>query len=201
MTNDTDKGSQAEGLAEQASARTQDAVSIAQDKVGELREQGSVQLRDQFDRRSAEAGAQVRSVAQALRRASNDVRSEGNANAARLTGKTSDRIERFGVYLEQKSAGELMGDLETFARRRPWMLAGIGMLVGVAAARFMKASSEQRYDGHLRTNGQWPSRVGTKRAARYGQAGAGDDELFEESASGPGSRQDPHAREAYVGAR
>jgi hypothetical protein len=38
-----------------------------------------------------------------------------------------------------------MRDVESFARRRPWMLAGVGLLAGVAAARFIKASSEQRY--------------------------------------------------------
>ena len=41
-----------------------------------------------------------------------------------------------------------MRDVEDFARRRPWMLAGLGMLGGVAAARFVKASSEQRYSDY-----------------------------------------------------
>ena len=35
------------------------------------------------------------------------------------------------------------------------MLAGVGMLAGVAAARFMKASSEQRYGDYRRTSPQW----------------------------------------------
>jgi ElaB/YqjD/DUF883 family membrane-anchored ribosome-binding protein len=133
------------GLTDQASEKVQDAASAAQEKASELREQGSARLRDQFDQRSNEAGSQVRSLADALRRSSSDLSNEGNSGGARLAEQAADRIERVGSYLEQKRGDELMRDIETFARRRPWMLAGIGVLAGIAGARFMKASSEQRY--------------------------------------------------------
>ncbi len=151
----------------------QDAAAVAQEKASELREQGSARLRDQFDQRSTAAGAQVRSLAEALRRSGHDLSNEGNSNAAQLTGGAADRIERVGSYLEQKSGGEVMRDVETFARRRPWMLAGIGMLAGMAAARFLKASSEQRYDFHRQTNAQWPNGApaATERPGSYGQRG------------------------------
>ena len=63
-----------------------------------------------------------------------------------MTEGAADRIERFGGYLEQTSGDELLRDVEDFARRRPWMVAGIGLVVGLAASRFLKASSERRYD-------------------------------------------------------
>lgn len=158
MTQATDEMDQQEGLADRASAKVQDAASVAQEKASELREQGSARLRDQFDQRSSQAGSQVRSLAEALRRGGNDLSNEGNSNAAQLTGQAADRIERLGNYLEQKRGDELMHDIETFARRRPWLLAGLGMLAGVAAARFMKASSEQRYGDYRRSSQQWPTR-------------------------------------------
>ena len=40
-----------------------------------------------------------------------------------------------------------MRDIETFARRQPWLLAGLGVLAGATAARFMKASSVRRSGG------------------------------------------------------
>src|SRR5215211_2279503 len=144
-----DETSQQEGLAGQATAKVEDAASVAQEKAFELREQGSARLRDQFDERS---------IAKALRRSGNELGNEGNRNASQLTTRTADRIERVGRYLEEKSGDELMREIETFARRRPWMLAGIGMVAGVAAARFMKASSEQRYGDYRRSSGQWPTR-------------------------------------------
>ena len=153
-----DERGQQEGLASQATARVEDAASAAQEKASELREQSSARLRDQFDQRSTQAGSQVRSLAKALRRSGDELGNEGNSSAAQLTTRAADRIERVGSYLEQKSGDELMRDIEMFARRRPWMLAGIGMVTGVAAARFMKASSEQRYGDYRRSSGQWPTR-------------------------------------------
>ena len=152
---------QQEGLKEQASTKVQEAASVAQEKASEVREQGSARLRDQFDQRSTQAGSQVRSLAEALRRSGNDLQSEGNSGAAQLPNQTADRLERLGSYLEEMSGDDVMRDIESFARRRPWMLAGVGLLAGVAAARFMKASSEQRYNDYRRSNqpGYFPSEL------------------------------------------
>jgi ElaB/YqjD/DUF883 family membrane-anchored ribosome-binding protein len=209
MTQATDEAGR-QGLADQASAKAQDAASTAQEKAFELREQGAVRLRDQFDQRSTQAGSQVRSLAEALRRSGNDLSDEGNSNAAQLTGPAADRIERVGSYLEQKSGDELMRDIETFARKRPWMLAGIGMLAGMAAARFIKASSERRYrDDRSRSQQQWPTRADVTPSSRAGAYGA--DELgrgsygAEQATVGsdpPGAvGDDPLARDPYAGTR
>jgi ElaB/YqjD/DUF883 family membrane-anchored ribosome-binding protein len=168
-----DETSQQEGLASQATAKVEDAASAAQEKASELREQSSARLRDKFDQRSTQAGSQVRSLAKALRRTGNELGKEGKSSASQLTTRAADQIERVGSYLEQKSGDELMRDIETFARRRPWMLAGIGMVAGVAGARFMKASSEQRYGDYRRSSEQSPTRpdVPNSPASRsYGQA-------------------------------
>jgi len=201
---------QQEGLASQASAKVEDAASLAQDKASELREQGSARLRDQFDERSTKAGSQVRSLAAELRRSGNALSDEDNGNASQLITQAADRIERVGSYLERKSGDELMRDLETFARRRPWMLAGIGMVAGVAAARFMKASSEQRYDNSRRSSGQWPTRPGAQNStasASQGQAQLPSGSAKREAeatarADVPGARGDePLVPDPYAGAR
>ncbi|HEX5467903.1 MAG TPA: hypothetical protein VFW80_02525 [Gaiellaceae bacterium] len=140
-----DPASRDQGLTEQASEKVQEATSVAQEKASEFREQGSARLRDQVDQRSTQVGSQARSLAEALRRSGNDLGNEGNGNAAQLANQVADRVEGVGSYLERVSGDDVMRDVESFARRRPWMLAGLGLLAGVAAARFMKASSEQRY--------------------------------------------------------
>ena len=159
MTHVTDEAGGQQGLTDRTSAKVQDAASAAQEKASELREQGSARLRNQFDQRSTRVGTQARSLAEALRRSGNDLDGEGSPNVSHLATQAADRIERLASYLEQKSGDELTRDVEAFARRRPWMLAGLGMLAGVAAARFMKASSEQRY-GHSRRPAaqEWPTR-------------------------------------------
>jgi ElaB/YqjD/DUF883 family membrane-anchored ribosome-binding protein len=207
MTETTDASAE-QGLTDQASAKVQDAASAAQEKASELREQGSARLRDQFDQRSNRAGSQVRSLAEALHRSGNDLSSEGNARGARLAEQAADRIDRFGGYLEQKSGDELMRDIETFARRRPWILAGLGLLAGVAAARFVKASSEQRYGDYRRTTGQqWPTRqglVGTSGAYGRGELGGGGygaDARVVDSDVPSALSDDPLARDPYASTR
>lgn len=191
MSQATDETSPQEGLKDQASAKVQDAASVAQEKASELRERGSARLRNQFDQRSGRAGTQMRSLAAALRRSGKDLSNEGNSNAAQLTDQAADRLERLGGYLEQKSGEELMRDIETFARRRPWMLAGLGMLGGVAAARFMKASSEQRYENYRQTAQQWPVR-----------SGGFDDQPEIRRSEVPGALgDDPLARDPYAATR
>jgi len=203
-----DETSQQEGLAGQATAKMEEAASAAQDKASELREQGSARLRDQFDQRSTQAGSQVRSLAKALRRSGNELGNEGNRNASQLTIRAADGIERVGSYLEEKSGDELMRDIEAFARRRPWMLAGIGMAAGVAAARFMKSSSEQRYGEYRRSTGQWPTRPDVPNVAASGsyeqaqlpsEAATPRDEV---GANMPGAgSDDPLERDPYAGTR
>ena len=56
-------------------------------------------------------------------------------------------MDRLGEYLQRADGDELLRDVERFARRRPWMIAGLGLLGGLAASRFLKASSERRYSG------------------------------------------------------
>jgi ElaB/YqjD/DUF883 family membrane-anchored ribosome-binding protein len=194
MTQATGQAAGQQGLSDHASEKVQDAAASAQEKAVELREQGSARLREQFDQRSTQAGSQVRSFADALRRGARDLEGEGNASGARLAGQAANRVEHLGSYLEQKSGDELMRDVETFARRRPWMLAGLGMLAGVAAARFMKASSEERYGAYQQ---QSPTRS-TRHPREISSGGYGEGP----GADVPSTRgDDPLARDPDAGSR
>jgi len=142
----SDVGNQ--GLVGQATDRAQEAASVAQEKAADLKQQGGARLRDQLDERSTAAGSQARAVASQLRSSSDNVRGEGNDGAARLLDGAAGQIDRLGGYLEQKSGDEMMRDVENMARRRPWLIAGAGLIAGIAVARFVKASSEDRYRNH-----------------------------------------------------
>ena len=133
------------GLTDKASASVQDAASTAQEKVGELKERGQHRLADQLDERSTKAGSQARTMARAIRQSSEQLRQDGNDMPAQMAEQAADRIDRLGSYLEDKGGSDMLRDVEDFARRRPWFVAGIGLVAGLAASRFMKASSERRY--------------------------------------------------------
>lgn len=135
-----------EGLVGEAASQVQDAAASAQQKAVELKEQGRSKLGETLDQRTTQAGAQAKQMAQALRRTGEQLREQGEGqNVAGVTAGAADRIERLGGYLERASGDELLRDAEDFARRRPWVVAGFGLAVGMAASRFLKASSERRY--------------------------------------------------------
>ena len=150
----TVEGTDQEGQIGQASTQVQEAASTAQERAVEFKEQGKSRLGEKLDQRTNEAGVQARKMAQALRRSGEQLSNEGDGQqAAELAEGAADRIERLGGYLERTSGAELVRDVEDFARRRPWMVAGMGLVAGLAASRFLKASAERRYEGSAQPDG------------------------------------------------
>lgn len=120
----------------------------AQEQVGEAAQKGRGMLRRQVDERSTMAGRQATSAAETLRQTASQMREEGDPQKARMASfadQGADRLERVGGYLTDADADELLGRAEDMARQQPWLIAGAGLLVGIAAARVLKASSTDRY--------------------------------------------------------
>jgi hypothetical protein len=137
-----------EGLVDQAKSELGDVASDVHDKAVVLKDQGRRKLGETLDRRTTEVGGQARQAAQVLRQSSTQLANGGERSSeqvAHFTEMAADQVERFGGYLQRASGEELLRDAEDFARRRPWMVAGFGLLAGLAASRFLKASSERRY--------------------------------------------------------
>lgn len=144
-------------LASQADQRTGDGQSMAgqaqqkvQEKAQEVRGQLSSRVREQVDTRSTQAGEQVGSVADAMRRTGQTLRDEGNEAPAKVTDAVAERADRLGGYLRDSNADRILRDVEDLARRRPWMFAAGGLALGLLASRFLKASSGGRYESRNR---------------------------------------------------
>jgi hypothetical protein len=129
----------------QGGSTMEQAREQVSEKAGEAREKATSALSTQADERSTQAGEQIRSFGQALRRTGDQLREEGNDRPAQFAEQAASRIEELGGYLERTNGETLLRDVEQFGRRRPWAIAGIGLLAGLAASRVLKASSEQRY--------------------------------------------------------
>ena len=124
-------------------SRAQEEV---QEKTSELRVEAGSRLREQIDSRSTEVGRQIQSVGEALNRSSDQLRTKHEDMQAELLDQVARRAEEFGGYLESVNADRMLSDIEDFARRRPWLAASAGLLAGFVASRFLKASSERRYE-------------------------------------------------------
>ena len=128
---------------EELVSSTQEQLST---KARELGEDLSFQVREQLDQRSSQAGEQVQAVGHALQSGVEQLRSEGKDVPARVMTQVAERAEDLGTYLQSAQADRMLTDLERFARRRPWVTAGIGVAAGFVASRFVKASADRRYD-------------------------------------------------------
>ena len=143
---DTASDTGREGSVDQEAAQGQGAAASAQEKALELKSKGRSKLGETLDERTTQVGEQARRMAQALRQSGEQMRVQGDGHqAAGIAEGAADRIERLGGYLEETSGNDLLRDVEDFARRRPWVVAGIGVVAGLAGSRFLKASSERRY--------------------------------------------------------
>jgi hypothetical protein len=132
------------GVTEQAQEKLGQATETAQAKAQEATQQAKGRLREQVDQRSTQAGDQLTTHAQDIRSISEQLREQGKDQPAKLAEQAADRVERMGGYLAEKDADTILSDVEDLARRNPMAVVAGGIALGFVAARFLKASSEQR---------------------------------------------------------
>jgi hypothetical protein len=137
--------STAEQTKEQAKEKAGQVAGQAQEKAQEAAGQAKGRAREEIDKRSTEAGQQVKTTADDLRSVGEQLRSQGKETPAKYADQAAERVQRLGGYLEDADADRILGDVEDFARRQPWAVVAGGLALGFAAARFMKASSSDRY--------------------------------------------------------
>ena len=125
---------------EQAHEKAQEAASKATD-----------QARTQIDQRSTELGERVRSTADDIRTVGEQLREQGKDQPAKVADQAAHHAERVGRWLRDSDSDKLLSDVEEFGRKKPWALALGGLAIGIAASRFLKASSTQRYQQRQRT--------------------------------------------------
>lgn len=100
----------------------------------------------QLDTRSTQIGETISSTAGDLRRIADELRSSQTvAGSADLATRGADAIENIGSYLQNTDGDQLITDLESFARERPWVVAVAALAGGFAASRVLKSSSTRRY--------------------------------------------------------
>jgi sporulation protein YlmC with PRC-barrel domain len=150
----------------------QDQAQQVSVKAREMGGTVQAQVRQQVDARSTQVGEQVDSVSQAMRGMGDQLRNQGNDLPAQLAHQAAGKAEELGRYLREADADRILGDVEDFGRRQPWVMVAAGVALGIAAARFLKASSRQRYES-VGYGGQEVSRPGSMSIPKSGEVAYG----------------------------
>jgi hypothetical protein len=152
----------ADGSVGEAQDKAQEVAGEAQEKAREAAGRAQEGIRRQIDDRSTQAGERAGSTAQDLRSVGEELRKQGKQGPAKLADRAAEQTERVGSYLKEKNPDEMLGDVEEFGRQRPWAVLAGGVAAGVLAARFLKASSRNRYQqgNGARTAAQVPQTSG-----------------------------------------
>jgi hypothetical protein len=142
----TQPGQSSTSTTEQVKERASEGAQKVKEKASEAKMRTRERLREQIDTRSTETGGQMTSTASALRETAQRLRGNQQEPQARVLDQIAERADRFGRYLTDTDGDRLLRDVENVARRRPWLVAGGGTVLGFLAARFTKASSSRRYE-------------------------------------------------------
>src|SRR5215213_11852364 len=165
MPNTEAPGSRAETSGQQSGG--------AREQIREVKNQVVDQAKNTFqqarDRASSSLGEskgqfaeQFGTMAVALRRTTEHLRSEDQQRIAGLTDTVARQVEQVADYLRNKDARAMRQDLENLARRQPALMIGGALVLGLIGARFLK-SSERRGTGRY-GDGQ---RYGRERSFGY----------------------------------
>jgi hypothetical protein len=156
----TDVREQAQEKAQQGKEKAQEAAAKASDRA-----------RTQVDQRSTEFGERVTSTADDIRSVGQQLREQGKDQPAKLAEQAAGHVERVGSWLRDSDSDRLLSDVEDFGRRKPWAFALGGLALGIAASRFLKASSTQRYE-QRRTQAFTSNGVGNGQSPAFGTPAA-----------------------------
>jgi hypothetical protein len=147
---------------EDARYTAQEAAGQAQEKAQQAAGQAMQQARRQVDQGSTQAGERLSTTASDMRSVAQQLREQGKDQPAKMADQAADRAERLGGYLKEADADRILADLEDFGRRQPLAVMFGGLAIGFAASRFLKASSQQRYE---QGGGRFQSATTDSRAA------------------------------------
>jgi hypothetical protein len=142
-----------------STAQDSSATGRAKEQAQQAAGQAKNTLRSQLDQRSTDAGRKVGGFASDVRSVGDQLREQGKDQPAKLADQAADRAERLGSYLSESDADRILGDVEDFGRRQPWVVIAGGVALGLVASRFLKASSTRRYEQQWESTGRLPART------------------------------------------
>ena len=121
---------------EQGSKAVEEIKTAAQSATRQAQQAG----RDFVHEQQENLAHKVDEYAGAVRATAERLRSDEGNLLATPAQKAAEQLDQVSRYLREKEPADFLDDLESFARRKPEVVFGALFAVGLAAARFFKAS-------------------------------------------------------------
>lgn len=160
------------GTMNQAQDATSQIADQARQKSGEVMQQAQETAKNTLDQQKGRAAQSVGTVADALRHTGEHLQQNDQGSFGQVANQLADRLEQFSNDLQNKSVDEMIDGVENFARQDPQLFLGGAVVLGLLAARFLKASGErrnQRYYGGQGRYGSGNYRGQGQYGGQYGQ--------------------------------
>lgn len=126
---------------DQARQKTGEVIDQVQGKAGEvvdlIKEQATTQVSSQKDR----IADGMENVALMIRMNGDQLRQSNQGGIAEYTDRAASRVEDISNFLRNREPGEIVREVENFARREPVLFLGGAFTLGLLAARFLKSSN------------------------------------------------------------
>jgi hypothetical protein len=143
------------------------ARGMAGQIFGSVRHAAEGLLDEQKDRAVDAVGG----VAQVLRRTAQSLEGE-NEGIARYAEQAADQVERFTENIRERHLGDIVADLDDFARRQPTLFLIGAVAAGFVVGRFIASSAERSQadlgGGSARSRADYAQSRGGARTAGYG---------------------------------
>ena len=125
---------------QQAKEQAQEAKGKVEGKAQEARREAEQSAEKEAQKRKSQVVSQVSNVAQALHKASEQLREDNQDDLAGYTEQVANRVEQVSDYLDEQGVRGVAQDVEKFARRQPSLFIGGAVALGLVGARFLKSS-------------------------------------------------------------
>jgi hypothetical protein len=143
---------QAAGVGQSAAGAGQHVAGVAKDEAANVAQEAARQAQDVLGQARSEltnqAAQQQERVAGGLRSLSRELgtmaeRSEESGVATDLARQASAKAGEFADWLDRRDPSSLLGEVKTFARRRPGAFLAIALGAGLAAGRLTRGLKDE----------------------------------------------------------
>lgn len=123
------------------SQKAKEDVAQVRDMAKEQLSQVAAKAEDMADSQKGYAAERVAGIAQAIEKVGAELEQGENKDVGRMARQMGESVHRFADDIKGRSMGEIAGMAEDFGRRQPLAFLGLAAMAGLAASRFVSASS------------------------------------------------------------